>query len=74
MKIIQTIEKIRVENEINAQELLSEAKNRQTKEGYILKKASYEYKTKKSKGEVIDDCYLVTLQKEFGGVWDNGEC
>lgn len=71
MKVIQTIEKIRVDNENQAQSLINEAKEKQPEGGYLLKKASYEYKVKKSKGDVVDDCYLVTLQKEFGGVWDD---
>lgn len=71
MRVLQIVEKIRVDGENQAQSLIDEAKTKQPEENYLLKKASYEYKVKKSKGEVVDDCYIVTLQKEFGGVWDD---
>ena len=39
-------------------------------EGYILNAFSYTKKEKKSKGEVIDDGYLVKVAKVYGGFWD----
>lgn len=73
MRIIKTVETIRVESETEAQTLINKAKDDQQTGDYILKKAGYEYKVKKSKGDIIDDCYIVSLTKEFGGIWDNGE-
>lgn len=73
MKVLKQVEQIRVETEIEAQELIKTAKEKQNEEGFLLKKAGYEYKTKKSKGEIIGECYIVSLTKEFGGVWDEFE-
>lgn len=40
------------------------------KEGFILNAFSYTKKEKKSKGEVIDEGYLVKVAKVYGGFWD----
>ena len=41
--------------------------------GYILNAFSYNKKEKKSKGEIIDDGYLVKVIKVYGGFWDGLE-
>ena len=38
--------------------------------GYTVKKSGYEYKSKKAKGEVIDECFLVTVIKTFDNIWE----
>ena len=38
--------------------------------GYILTSFAYTKKEKKSKGEVIDDGYLIKVVKTYGGFWD----
>lgn len=61
--LIQTTEVYRVDTEEEAQELINSAK---TCSMYALKKYNCEYKEKKSKGDVVDDWYKVTLTKSFG--------
>ena len=39
-------------------------------QGYILTSFAYTKKEKKSKGEIIDDGYLVKVVKTYGGFWD----
>ena len=62
-KLIQTTEKIRVDTEQEAIDLIE--KVRKDAIGYTLKKSSYVYKTKKKKGEVLAEWYLVELVKVF---------
>ena len=38
--------------------------------GYILGACSYTYKTKKAKGEIVDECWPTKVTKVFGGIWD----
>lgn len=60
--LIETTEVYRVDQESEAKDLIETAK--QGKE-YTLKKYSSQYKEKKSKGEIVDAWYKVTLVKEF---------
>ena len=41
--------------------------------GYVLGASGYTYKTKKAKGEIIDEAWVVKVTKILGGVWDDGE-
>lgn len=38
--------------------------------GFVLKKAGYEYRTKKVKGEIVDEAWVVTIVKTFNGIWE----
>jgi hypothetical protein len=60
--LITTTEVYRVDDEIEVQNLIEEAKHDPM---YTLVKYNREYKEKKSKGEVIDEWYKVTLVKSF---------
>ena len=60
--LIQTQEIYRTENEISAQDLIAEAKKDMN---YELIKYNCEHKEKKSKGDIVDDWYKVTLVKRF---------
>lgn len=60
--LCKVTEVYRVESENEAAALIEEAK---ADRGFILLKSSTEYKTKKAKGEIIDEYWLTTLVKEF---------
>ena len=60
--LLETTEIYRVDNESEAKELIEQAKQGNK---YLLKKYSTQYKERKSKGEVIDAWYRVTLVKTF---------
>lgn len=60
--LITTTEIYRVDNESEVQVLIEEAKKDPM---YTLVKYNREYKERKSKGEVIDQWYKVTLVKGF---------
>ena len=60
--LIRTVETYRVANEAEAKKTIEEAKQDKT---YTLSKYSSEYKCSKSKGEIVDEWYKVTLTKDF---------
>ena len=60
--LITTTEVYRVDDEIEVQNLIEEAKHDPM---YTLIKYNREYKEKKSKGETVDEWYKVTLVKSF---------
>ena len=43
------------------------------KNGYVLGASGYTYKTKKAKGEIIGEAWVVSIKKVLGGVWDDYE-
>ena len=60
--LCQTQEIYRVDSEAEAAKLIEEAKSDNR---FTLLKSSTEYKTVKSKGEIIDEFYKTTLVKYF---------
>lgn len=63
--LITTTEVYRVDTEAEAQVLIESAK---TDSHFILNKYISEYKEQKSKGEVIDEYYKVSLVKTFTSI------
>lgn len=70
MKKLEIQEKYRAYSEDEAKDFIETNRTAATTGNYILKKAGYEYKTKKAKGEVIDEAWVVTLVKVFNGIWE----
>lgn len=70
MKKLEIQEKYRAYSEDEAKDFIETNRTAATTGNYILKKAGYEYKTKKAKGEVIDEAWIVTLVKVFNGIWE----
>ena len=60
--LIRTVETFRVDTESEAKAFIEEQRRNPD---YTLSKYSNEYKERKSKGEVIDSWYRVTLVKDF---------
>lgn len=76
MRLLKVVEEYRAESEQEVKEMNEQFKNEAKSEGYILNAFSYtkkEKKEKKSKGEIIDDGYLVKVAKVYGGFWDGLE-
>ena len=63
-KIKETIS-WRVDSEEEAIALIEDYKAKQFTDGYIVNKSGYVLKTKKSKGEIIDQYYIVSIQFDF---------
>lgn len=64
MIILEETFKIRANSENEAQEIINGYRAK-----HNVKKAAYEKKEKKSKGEVIGEAYLVTVTVTHGDFW-----
>ena len=71
MKKLKITEEFKVYSEEEAIQALNEMRSNQKKENYILGANGYKYKTKKSKGEIIGEAWIVTATKIFGEVWED---
>lgn len=65
-QLMKTTDVWRVDTEEEAMEMIEDAKDSQISGGYTLTKSGYVLKTKKSKGEIIDQWMVVTTEKTFG--------
>lgn len=72
MRVLKETIEYRVNTEEEAKSEMEKERELARKSGYVISKAGYTYKEKKSKGEVIDVAYVVTIVKTYGGVWDEG--
>ena len=61
MELITRIETYKVSSEEEALKLIEKFKNAAGAEGYEVTKSGYVMKTKKSKGEIVDLWYNVTI-------------
>ena len=73
MSLLKVTEEYRAESEQEVKEMNEQFKTEAKTKGYILNAFSYNKKEKKSKGEIIDDGYLVKVIKVYGGFWDGLE-
>jgi hypothetical protein len=70
VRILKVTAEYRAESEEEAKQMNEDFKKEARDQGYILTSFAYTKKEKKSKGEVIDDGYLVKVVKTYGGFWD----
>lgn len=70
MRMLKITAEYRAETEEEAKQMNESFKKEAITEGYILNSFAYTKKEKKSKGEIIDDGYLVKVVKVYGGFWD----
>ena len=65
MKLLKRVEEYRVDAEQDAIDLIDKFKEQQSGGGYEVTKSGYVLKTKKSKGEIIDSWYVVSITMNF---------
>jgi len=70
MKRLKVTEEFRAYSEEEAIEALNNTRERQNEGGYQLGANGYKYKSKKSKGEIVDEAWIVTVTKIYNEVWD----
>lgn len=70
MRLIEQTEKYVVTSEEEALKVIQAFKKDAEDQGYILGSSGYAYKTQKSKGEIINEAWVVSVKKVIGGVWD----
>jgi len=56
-------------SEIEAKEAIEGFRDDARNNGYLLSHAGFTYKCKKSKGEIIDECWVVKIVKEISPLW-----
>lgn len=66
---LETTSKFRCETETEAKERMEAFREEAEEKGYHIKKMGYEYKDKKSKGEIIDKCYVLSITKIYSSLW-----
>ena len=64
-ELIKETKTWRVENEEDAIELINEWKENAIEKQYTVKKSGYVIKQKKSKGQVIDEYFLVNVEVSY---------
>ena len=74
MRKLKVTAEYRAESEEEAKQMNEDFKSEAKEKGYILNSFAYTKKEKKSKGEIIDDGYLVKVVKIYGGFWDGLDC
>lgn len=67
--LLETTIKLKVNSEDLAKSTIESYRQQAQEKGYTIKKAGYEYKTKKAKGEIIDEKWVVTITQIFGELW-----
>ena len=67
---LKVTEEWRCENKDEAEAFIKAAREDGQKNGYSVVKAGYTHKEKKAKGEVIDECEVVSITKQFTTVWN----
>ena len=65
MRLLKETLEIRANSEIEAKEVIESYRQKAATDGFTIGAAGYTYKTKKSKGEIIDSWAVVTIEKTF---------
>lgn len=73
MKRLKVTEEYRAYSEEEAISALNAARELQAEDKYTLGANGYKYKTKKSKGAIIGEAWIVSVTKIYDDVWDDGE-
>lgn len=70
MRLLKVTEEYRADSEQEAKEAIERFRQESLEKGYMLGACGFTYKDKKSKGEVIDEAWVVKVVKNYGKVWD----
>lgn len=69
--LLEITQKFVAKSETDAKDMIEGFRAEAIQKGYVVKKAGYEYKTKKSKGEIIAEAWVVTVTQVFGTLWED---
>ena len=70
MRLLKETIELRANSEEEAKQIIEEYRAQAQEKGYLVAAAGYTYKTKKSKGEIIDEAWVCKIVQQFAGVWD----
>ena len=70
MRTLKVTEEYRTDSENEAKEVMERFRAEAREKGYHINKSGYTYKVKKSKGDIIDEAWVVSITKEYSSVWE----
>ena len=70
MRLLKETIELRADSEEEAKRIIEEYKENSDKKGYMITAAGDTYKSKKSKGEIIDEAYVCKIVLQFSEVWE----
>ena len=70
MRLIKQTEEYVADTEQEAIQIIEEFRSKAQERNYVVGANGYTYKTKKSKGEIVDEIWLTKVTKILGGMWD----
>ena len=70
MRLLKVTEEYRADSELEAREAIENFRKESLEKGYVLGACGFTYKDKKSKGDIIDEAWVVKVVKNYGKVWD----
>lgn len=70
MKKLKVTTETRAYSEEEARQFLDEFKVKAHTEGYIVGANGYTYKSKKAKGEIIDEAWICKCTAIYDDIWD----
>lgn len=73
MKILKITYETRAYTEDDAKDAINTFRAKAKEENYTVGAAGYTYKTKKKKGEVVAEAWVVKCVAIYDEVWDEGE-
>jgi hypothetical protein len=73
MKLLKVTYEHRAYTEDEAKDAILKFRNEAKDNGYLVQSAGYAYKSKKKKGEVVAEAWVVKCVAVYDEVWDEGE-
>lgn len=70
MRSLKKTEEYRAETEQEAKNFIEEVKTESRQSDFYVTAYSITHKEKKSKGEVIDECFVVKIVKTYAPIWE----
>lgn len=73
MKLLTKTTESRAYSEEEAKEAINTFHLNAAKEGYIVKSAGFTYKTKKAKGAIVGEAWIVKCVGIYNDIWEEDE-
>lgn len=70
MRLLKETLELRADSEEEAKQIIEKYRQDANEKGYLIGAAGYTYKTKKAKGEIIDEAWVCKIVQQFSEVWD----
>lgn len=70
MRLLKETLELRADSEESAKECIEQYREEAKEKGYTITAAGYTYKSKKAKGEIIDEAYICKIVMQFSEVWE----